>query len=176
MYRPPEQIIATLYHLYIVHRRLIVHRVRQRLRCILRQPAKLRVAEFHHDAVTDEARRMWADERHERYLTARASAGTLAMAAGADERVCQTLCELDCAKTICALLESEQPELVHRALVWITEMTSAPENDEVRAQCATQLMEGGVVGAIGLVEVVILIAQDAFLAQAEPQLHLVLHP
>jgi hypothetical protein len=103
------------------------------------------------ETVTDEARRMWADERHERYLTARASAGTLAMAAGADERVCQTLCELDCAKTICALLESEQPELVHRALVWITEMASAPENEEIRAQCATHLMEGGVVGAIGVV-------------------------
>lgn len=103
------------------------------------------------ESVTPEARKAWDEERRERYLTARASAGTLAMAAGADEAVCKTLCELDCAKTICALLETAKPELVHRALVWVNEMASAPEDAAVRVQCATHLVEGGAVGAIGVV-------------------------
>jgi hypothetical protein len=102
-------------------------------------------------SVTPEARRAWVDEQQQKYLAARASAGTLASAAGADDDVCRAMCEQDCAKTIAALLESEKPELVHRALVWITEMVTASEDASLRAQCAVHLVEGGVVGAISVV-------------------------
>jgi hypothetical protein len=91
------------------------------------------------------------NEQQQKYLSARAAAGTLASAAGADDDVCRTMCEHNCARTIGALLESEKPELVHRALVWITEMVTASEDASLRAQCAVHLVEGGVVGAISVV-------------------------
>ena len=61
------------------------------------------------------------------------------MAAGADEQVRVALCEQDCAKTVAVLLETAQPELVHRALVWVTEVASAPESEEVIAKPAQHL-------------------------------------
>jgi hypothetical protein len=73
------------------------------------------------------------------------------MAAGVDDQVCVALCEQNCAKTLVALLETAKPELVHRALVWITEMVSAPQDEQMRLRCGTHLMEGGIVPAIGVV-------------------------
>jgi hypothetical protein len=52
----------------------------------------------------------------ESYMTARASAGTLAVAAS-DEEVCRAVVAENCSGTIICLLESRLPELVHRALV-----------------------------------------------------------
>lgn len=91
------------------------------------------------------------EEDQEKYLTARASAGTLAMAAGADVEVGQALVKLDVARTLVTLLESAKPELVHRALVIIQELASAPEDPEICRLNAVHLVEGGVVNAIGVV-------------------------
>ena len=117
-------------------------------------------------SATAEVRKAVAEEVRERYLTARAAAGTLAVAAGADAEVCSALVSLDCARTLTALLESAKPELVHRALVWITEMVVTYElegeateeerqlqqkDTELRRRCAVHLMEGGVVAAISVV-------------------------
>ena len=90
-------------------------------------------------------------EDHEKYLTARAASGTLAMATGADVEVGQALVKLDVARTLVTLLESSKPELVHRALVIITELASAAEDSEICRANSVHLVEGGVVAAIGVV-------------------------
>jgi len=91
------------------------------------------------------------EEEHEKFLTARAASGTLAMAVSADPAVGQALVKLDVARTIVSLLESCQPELVHRALVLVTELATAAEEVEVNKSNAVHLVEGGVVAAIGVV-------------------------
>ena len=105
--------------------------------------------------------------------------GTLAVAAS-DAGVARALLKSDCARTIVSLLNSEQPELVHRALVWITTLIEPREEDDEVGACgdgdepqgagqrqkaspnsdrrltlqqraAMHLVEGGVVPAIGVV-------------------------
>ena len=62
------------------------------------------------------------------------------------------LVQEDCARTIVGLLESEKPELVHRALVIITELLAAQEGDAEQCRAiAVHLIEGGVVQAISVV-------------------------
>lgn len=92
------------------------------------------------------------EELQEKFLTARAAAGTLAVAAG-DAEVGKALCEQDCAKTVVAMLESMQNELVHRALILISELVSANEPADAD-QCKSNgvhLVEGGVVASISVV-------------------------
>ena len=86
------------------------------------------------------------EEPREAYLTARAAAGTLAVAAS-DELVGEALLSQDCARTIKSLLESQQQELVHRALVLIIELLSL----EKKPLLAKHMMESGVIPAIAIV-------------------------
>ena len=81
----------------------------------------------------------------EAFLTARAAAGTLAGAAG-DAAVAEAMVKEDCARTVVALLESENKELVHRALVIVLELLS-----HNKKEYAAHLMGGGVIPCIGLV-------------------------
>ncbi len=83
--------------------------------------------------------------RSEAYQTARAAAGTLAVASS-DSEVCQAMIEEGCVTTIISLLESEAPELVHRCLVCIQEMVTAGGQNTAKF-----LLEGGVVPAIAVV-------------------------
>lgn len=105
-------------------------------------------------------------EGDQSYLIARAAAGTLAMACS-DPLVVSAMCKQDCARTIVSLLESQQPELVHRALFILIEMmtaaaetegtveaTPSEEKDEEiisKHAVAMHLMQGGVIPAIGVV-------------------------
>jgi len=57
-------------------------------------------------------------------LTSRAAAGTLAMAID-DEEVCAALVQENVARTLIKLFESENPELVHRALVLAAGLASS---------------------------------------------------
>lgn len=90
------------------------------------------------------------EELQEKFLAARAAAGTLAIAAG-DPEVGKALCEQDCAKTVVALLESMQNELVHRALILISELVTAPEDADLCRSNGVHLVEGGVVASISVV-------------------------
>ena len=101
--------------------------------------------------IPEEELQAFADEQQQKFMCGRAAAGTLAVACGVDEEVCKVMCELDCVKTIVTVLESVQPQLVHRALVWIKEMATAPGDTAVRALCAKHLVEGGIVDAISIV-------------------------
>ena len=107
---------------------------------MLRSPDKLKLwlglaEDWENDSVNAE----------EAFLIARAAAGTLAGAAS-DAEVADAMIQEDCARTIVALLQSGNAELVHRALVIVLELLST----EKRA-VAEHLVVGGVVPAIGLV-------------------------
>ena len=87
------------------------------------------------------------DESDEAFATARAAAGTLACAVG-DPQVADALLKEECARTIVCLLESEQPELIHRALVMIIDLCD--NNSELSGQIAVHLIEGGVVPPLSI--------------------------
>lgn len=82
-------------------------------------------------------------DAHEAFLIARAAAGTLAGAA-CDPEVADAMVSCDCARTVVTLLESGNPELIHRALVVVLQLLST----EKRA-VAEHLMHGSVVPAMG---------------------------
>ena len=79
---------------------------------------------------------------HEAFLTARAAAGTLAVAVE-DEQVCQALVEEKCARSLLRLFESENPELVHRALVCVGGLA--------RGGAAQYLSEGNMLPALTVI-------------------------
>lgn len=81
----------------------------------------------------------------EAFLTARAAAGTLAGAAGEAE-VAEAMIGQDIARTVVSLLESENKELVHRALVIVLELLG-----HGKRAYAEHLMGGGVIPCMGLV-------------------------
>lgn len=85
------------------------------------------------------------DDFKEAFQTARASAGTLAMAA-TDPEVVASMIQHDAANAIVSLLQTEQLELVHRALFIVHAMLST----EV-AGVAMHLLQGGVVPAMAVV-------------------------
>ncbi len=85
------------------------------------------------------------DPADEAFLTARAAAGTLAGAAS-DPEVVEAMVKENCASTVRMLLETQNAELVHRALVIILELLST-EKREV----AEQLVLGEVIPAISVV-------------------------
>jgi hypothetical protein len=68
------------------------------------------------DRLTRDQAKLTAFLTSESYKTARAAAGTLAVALG-DPEVCDAVVKENCAGTIVSLLDSRLPELVHRALV-----------------------------------------------------------
>lgn len=78
-------------------------------------------------------------------MNARAAAGTLAVAC-ADLKVCNSMLNEDCARTIVRLLNSSNEELVHRALIIIMELVETGGN-----KLAIQLIEGNVIPAIAIV-------------------------
>jgi hypothetical protein len=84
-------------------------------------------------------------DAHEAFLIARAAAGTLAGAAS-DPEVAEAMIQNDCARTIVALLDSQNKELVHRALVIVLELLSTDKRS-----VAEHLVTGLVVPAIGIV-------------------------
>jgi hypothetical protein len=85
----------------------------------------------------------WANEENdEAFLTARAAAGTLACVVG-DPQVAEALLAEECARSIASLLESEEPELIHRALVMVIDLCEG-EADHCK-KMATHLIESGVV-------------------------------
>lgn len=88
------------------------------------------------------------EENDEAFATARAAAGTLAYVAG-DEAVGRALLEENCASSILSLLESENSELAHRAIVIISELCDQ-EDVELAAELATHLVTGGVVPALAV--------------------------
>lgn len=106
------------------------------------------------------------DNPEEAMKTASAAAGTLAVAC-ADVEVAQAVVKASCAETIAALLQSESPPLVHRALVMMISLLTAGISsdaaaaaaeddgsgavDERQKQAAMHLVMGGVVQAIGVV-------------------------
>jgi hypothetical protein len=81
----------------------------------------------------------------EPYKTARAACGTLACAAF-DTKVATALLTEKVASSIVPLLQSEIPELCHRVLVMISELS--------RTECkgmARHLVEGGIIQAIAVI-------------------------
>lgn len=87
-------------------------------------------------------------DNEEAFATARAAAGTLAYACG-DADVGKALLAENCATSILSLLESENSELAHRAIVIINELCELAEV-ELAAQIATHLVEGGVVPSLAV--------------------------
>jgi exonuclease I len=85
------------------------------------------------------------DASSQGFLTARASAGTLATAADDDE-VASAMIKEDCVRSLKSLLETQNSELVHRALVIIVQLLSNKRKD-----VALHLMEGGIVPAMSCV-------------------------
>jgi hypothetical protein len=81
----------------------------------------------------------------EPFKTARACAGTLAVATF-DPSVCAAIVNEKCASTVVSLLESAHPELVHRALVMVSQLCGT-----LGHTAAKHLVDGGVVPAIGVV-------------------------
>eukprot|EP01034_Spumella_vulgaris_P029108 gene29108-36099_t len=94
-------------------------------------------------------------DANEAFLIARAAAGTLAGAAG-DPEVADAMCQNDCARTIVALMDSQNKELVHRALVIVLELLSTDKRS-----VAEHLVTGAVIPAIGTVTKL----NDPFLAE-----------
>jgi hypothetical protein len=91
----------------------------------------------------------WGNEENEEaFATARAAAGTLAYACG-DADVGQALLEENCASSVLSLLESENSELAHRAIVIINELCELTDAD-LAGQIATHLVEGGVVPSLAV--------------------------
>ena len=88
------------------------------------------------------------EDNEEAFATARAAAGTLAGAAG-DEDVAKALLAENCATSLVSLLESENVELAHRAIVITTQLTEQTDVD-LAAELATHLLEGGVVPALAV--------------------------
>eukprot|EP01039_Chlorochromonas_danica_P003633 gene3633-3978_t len=89
------------------------------------------------------------EDYKEAFLIARASAGTLAMAAQ-DEEVVKAMMKEDLPSTLVSLFSTEQPELVHRALVLlhtVLEVSKGNDDDSV----AVRLLEGGVVPSMAAV-------------------------
>lgn len=83
----------------------------------------------------------------EPYLTARAAAGSLATLSG-DSTIADLMIKEDCARTLVALLESTDGDLIHRALVIIIELLSSKENATERYAIAKYLVEGHIVPAM----------------------------
>lgn len=81
----------------------------------------------------------------ERFLIARAAMGTLAVAAS-DEQVAQALCEEDCVKSLRHVINTQNTELVHRALVMALQLLSHGNQS-----IAKHLMEGSLVPCIAVV-------------------------
>jgi hypothetical protein len=85
----------------------------------------------------------WSNEENEEaFLTARAAAGTLASVAS-DPQVAEALLAEECARSIASLLESEEPELIHRALVMVIDLCEGGTDN--CKKMATHLIESGVV-------------------------------
>lgn len=84
------------------------------------------------------------------YITARAAAGSLATIAG-DNIIASIMIKEDCAKTIVALLDSVDNDLVHRALIIIIELLSINQTIEESYEIAQHLVEGTVIPSIGVV-------------------------
>lgn len=73
-------------------------------------------------------------DRHEKFLTARAAMGTLAMAC-MDEQVTLTVVTEDGARSIVHALQQRQLDLIHRTLVCILHMLShVPEGQSTTSQ------------------------------------------
>lgn len=89
----------------------------------------------------------WCDESDlkEALNTSRAAAGTLAMASS-DFDVCTALVTENCADTIIKLLESENADLIHRALIIISNLCNTGGKGS-----ATHLVERGIIPHIGIV-------------------------
>jgi hypothetical protein len=85
------------------------------------------------------------DDNNEKYLTARAAIGTLAVAA-TDEEVVFSLCKEDIAKSIVIILSTKNEELVHRVLVLLKIMLQHECSD----QFASHLAEGNVIPSIAV--------------------------
>lgn len=109
---------------------------------LLRVPDKLRLwlglgEDWHPDE---------GDDEKEKFFTSRASAGTLAVAAG-DEGVATALCAEDCARTLRHWLGTKNVELVHRSLVIINQLLE----HETSTTPARHLAEGSVIESMGVV-------------------------
>ena len=83
----------------------------------------------------------------EPYLTAKAAAGSLATLAN-DSTFADLLVKEECARTLVALLQSTDGNLIHRALVIIVELLSSKEEMSERYIVARHLMEGSIVPAM----------------------------
>lgn len=87
------------------------------------------------------------EDYKEAFLIARASAGTLAVAAQ-DEEVVNAMMKEDLPSTLVSLFSTEQPELVHRALVLLHTVLEGSKGNE---SVAVRLLEGGVVPSMAAV-------------------------
>lgn len=105
---------------------------------VLRQTEKLRLwLAFAED---------WdSEDNTEAFNTARAAAGTLAVATS-DEEVCDAMLSEKCAIAIVKLFESGSPELVHRALVIVSNLCESGGK-----KLALHLFEGRVIPSMGAV-------------------------
>jgi hypothetical protein len=83
----------------------------------------------------------------EPYLTAKAAAGSLATLSS-DSTITDLMMKEDCARTLVALLESADGDLIHRALVIIMELLSSKEDVTERYAVAKYLVEGYIVPAM----------------------------
>jgi len=83
----------------------------------------------------------------EPYLTAKAAAGSLATLSS-DSIITDLMMKEDCARTLVALLESADGDLIHRALVIIMELLSSKEDATERYAVAKYLVEGYIVPAM----------------------------
>lgn len=83
----------------------------------------------------------------EPYLTAKAAAGSLATLSS-DSTITDLMMKEDCARTLVALLESADGDLIHRALVIIMELLSSKEDATERYAVAKYLVEGCIVPAM----------------------------
>jgi len=86
----------------------------------------------------------------EPYLTAKAAAGSLATLS-IDSTIADLMLKEDCARTLVALLESTDGDLIHRALVIIMELLSSKEDATERYSIAKHLVEGSIVPAMSSV-------------------------
>lgn len=86
------------------------------------------------------------EDKTEKFLTARAALGTLAVAAG-DEKVALALVQEDCGKTIQQVLRQEHEELIHRVLVLINQLLS---HEESSVQIANHLAQFNIIPALSV--------------------------
>lgn len=86
------------------------------------------------------------DDNKEKFMTARASLGTLAGAA-CDEDVVNTLMKEDCGRTILHVLQIANEELVHRVLVLISQLLA----HECAKQVANYLAQYNIIPSLSVV-------------------------